>query len=64
MQAAVQLTKEIRTLKVLVYAKFVGGTANLVQGKINRFIYSSVIKSSKKSNRNLVCLSFLLKDAE
>ena len=59
-----QLTKEIRTLKVLVYAKFVGGTANLVQGKINRFIYSSVIKSSKKSNRNVVCLSFLFKDAK
>ena len=59
-----QRTEELRTLKVLVYAKFVGDTANLVRGKINRFIYGSVIKSSKKSNRNLVCLSFLLKDAE
>jgi hypothetical protein len=54
MQAAVQLSEEIRTLKVLVYANFAGDSANLVQGKINRFIYGSVIQSSKKSSRNIV----------
>jgi hypothetical protein len=59
MQAAVQLSEEIRTLKVLVYANFAGDSANLVQGKINRFIYGSVIQSSKKSSRNIVCLFFL-----